>query len=58
MYGKKKLLRGRFCIYELKRIIQENVESLDDGIAIKAFIFQRKKLPSLLCWIEQYRRDR
>ena len=47
-----KLMFGRFCIYEFKRIISERIEHSDDDVAIRAFTFSRKSLPAILAMID------
>lgn len=53
----KKLIRGRFCMYEFKRIVSESTEDANDCVAIKAFVFGRKSLPDILAIIDYVRRN-
>ena len=52
----EKLMFGRFCIYEFKRIISERIEHSDDNVAIRAFTFERKSLPAILEMIDRERK--
>ena len=52
----EKLMFGRFCIYEFKRIIAERIEHSDDDVAIRAFTFGRKSLPAILAMIDRERK--